>query len=377
MGMDEYILKKDDNYIIQNKIMGEVISFGEYYTYEEAIKKVLELEEDGWPIDEEIYKKIKGNIIEDNIEKIDENTFQVFKIINDEKRIYGTYNTLEDAENARCNLESNGWESTTEFSESKYGKYISKLPNEYYMLSKLFSGVRVTFKISKDLDYLKNLRFMLIENNWDEEKIGLEINHVIFKNNEYNIFKLKNGFLEYYGSFDDIETAKEVEEFLKENNWDKSLLGLDEYEEFINFDGNKYIIQNLIAHELKTFGEYDTLEEAIIERDKLIEDNWGLKKQDREINFTFEENYPKFENLKLINSGFIKNNKALLPFTVDELLEVYDEYVINQDISSLASKHNISVSFLARIIKRFEAGDFYNIIEEWDAREDIQDTFQW
>ena len=245
------------------------------------------------------------------------------------------------------------------------------------MLSKLFSGVRVTFKISKDLDYLKNLRFMLIENNWDEEKIGLEINHVIFKNNEYNIFKLKNGFLEYYGSFDDIETAKEVEEFLKENNWDKSLLGLDEYEEFINFDGNKYIIQNLIAHELKTFGEYDTLEEAIIERDKLIEDNWGLKKQDREINFTFEENYPKFENLKLINSGFIKNNKALLPFTVDELLEVYDEYVINQDISSLASKHNISVSFLARIIKRFEAGDFYNIIEEWDAREDIQDTFQW
>ena len=121
----------------------------------------------------------------------------------------------------------------------------------------------------------------------------------------------------------------------------------------------------------------DTLEEAITERDNLIKNNWGLKKHDTQTEFKIDDDYPPFTNLKLLSNGFIKSDKNILSFSIDELLKVNEEYNSNPNILYLSNKYAISVPLLGRIIKRFEKGDFDDIINEWNNKKDMHDSFVW
>ena len=101
------------------------------------------------------------------------------------------------------------------------------------------------------------------------------------KSNTYAITKsIKNETI-YYHTFKTREEAENAVKYLKKNNWDKKrfiydyLDGEPERMKYIKrMPNGKYSIQKYINGEYSHFGTFDTLEEAIRERDICVECDW-------------------------------------------------------------------------------------------------------
>lgn len=110
--------------------------------------------------------------------------------------------------------------------------------------------------------------------------------------NKYEIKKSINGKESYYGRYNTLEFARRVKQKLIQRDWDKTQLHhivLEVETELkepslkhiqFNSAGRPYLMKTR-NYKYKYYGTYDTLEEAQLVRNKLIEHNWDKRKLKR------------------------------------------------------------------------------------------------
>lgn len=162
--------------------------------------------------------------------------------------------------------------------ETKYG----------FQLNKQLNGKMITVGTDKDLNKIKKIRDYLVKNNWDLEvvkqmKDELNNSNYIYKiNNGFTIIKYVNKERRYFGKYDTYEKALNQVEFLKNNDWNiehAKDTGIKrdrcfETRYISKTDYGAYYIQKRINGKMSNFGVFDTLEEAIKERNLYEQCNW-------------------------------------------------------------------------------------------------------
>ena len=285
MGYEEYISERNGKFSVDRVFNDKKYNFGVFNTYEEALDKIDYLEEEGWPIsinkdddDKVVFDKFGRKL--NNIEK-NFNKFTVFKFINNEKIIFGEFDSLDEAKQIRDNLIDNAWESMEPNDRSKYGKYIRKSNNKF-VVSRIYNGVSHTFGYFNTFEEALSCREELVATNWGDLNIPHEMRcgkYISYNGLMYMISKvLDDGTLNCYGWFNKLDDAKKQRDWLVENNWSK-LEVPDDSKKHIHKKGDKFLIYKRLQDDLEYFGTYSSLEEAKTMRNKLIENDWVLEEE--------------------------------------------------------------------------------------------------
>ena len=163
--IEQDIYEKDGSYIIKKEINGECLVFGIFDNLEEAIEKRDELEEYGWPYDEntEDNSKIEKYIYEKD------GRFIVSKKIKDVDIIFGNFNSLDKAKSFKRKLIENAWNVNFVSKPLIYGKYIQNI-NGNFTISKTFGDIKKSFGSFKSLDEAVFARDNLVDDNWGMDK---------------------------------------------------------------------------------------------------------------------------------------------------------------------------------------------------------------
>lgn len=369
----EDIYEENGQFIIKKEINGKMITFGTFDNLDDAIEERDELEDYGWPYrpEEESIKEVEKFIFEE------EGRFFVSINILDKKIIFGNFNSLEGAKALRRKLIDNAWNVNFQSRPPKYGKYINKTANKRFVIAKDFNGETKRFGHFKSLDEALSVRDDYVFANWEmDEKcilsnIGIENvdlnigkvgrryavykwedstctifgiyrtlraakkirNRMVSKkkndfnyldkhrekdtkfiyrvNDYYRVSKSVNGELKNFGHYNTLDEAIAIRDQLIKNNWDDSFLGLrrvlrssDSYNKHIHKTSRGYDVVNRIEGELINFGSFETLEEAISYRDELEENNWEVEPLFEE---SIEEKYDEFIYLKNDARYYLKN----------------------------------------------------------------------
>lgn len=370
--VEEYIYEEDGQFVIKKEIKGKLITFGSFDDLDDAIEERDELEDYGWPYrpEEETIEEIEKFIFKD------EGRFYISKKILDKEIIFGNFDSLDRAKSLKRKLIENAWNVNFQSRPPKYGKYINKAANKRFVIAKEFNGEIKRFGYYKSLNEALMIRDDLVSENWkmDEKSIlsNLGIEHVdlnigkvgrryaVYKwedstctifgiyrtiraakkirnrmiskkkndfdyldkhrekdtrfiyrvNNYYRVSKSINGELKNFGHYTTLDEAISVRDRLIRNNWDDSFLGLrrvlrssDSYNKHIHKTSRGYDVVNRIDGELINFGSFETLEEAISYRDELEENNWEVEP----IEDNVEEKYDEFIYLRDDARYYLKN----------------------------------------------------------------------
>ena len=370
---EEDIYEEDGLFVIKKEINGKLITFGSFDNLDDAIEERNELEEYGWPYrpEEETIEEVEKFIFKD------EDRFYISKRILDKEIIFGNFDSLERAKSLKRKLIDNAWNVNFQSRPPKYGKYINRATNKRFVIAKEFNGEIQRFGYYKSLDEALMIRDDLVSANWemDEkyilsnlgiENIDLNIgkvgrrfavykwedstctifgiyrtiraakkirNRMISKNKNdfnyldkhrekdtrfiyrvndyYRVSKSINGELKNFGHYNTLDEAISIRDQLIRNNWDDSFLGLrrvlrraDSYNKHIHKSSRGYDVVNRINGELINFGSFETLEEAISFRDELEENNWEVEPIFED---TVEEKYDAFIYLRDDARYYLKN----------------------------------------------------------------------
>lgn len=280
MGNEKYISKKNGKFSIDRIFNDKSYNFGVFNTYDDALERVEYLEEEGWPIslndknDESVLDSYGRNI--NNLEKVDDKII-VFKYINNEKIIFGEFNSVNEAKQIRDNLIANAWESMETNDRSKYAKYITKMGGKF-AVNKVYKGKIHNFGYFNTFEEALECREELIANNWGELNIPHQMKYgkyISYNGIMYTIQKMLDDKLHVYGFFNDLDEAKKQRDWLVENNWSR-LEVPDDSKRHIHKQGDEYLIYMKSENDLEYFGTYPSLEEAKKMRNKLIENDWSL-----------------------------------------------------------------------------------------------------
>ena len=88
----------------------------------------------------------------------------------------------------------------------------------------------------------------------------------------YNIRKWDGEKMVFYGAFPSLQEAQEYRDFLIKNNWDSSLKQLVERPlKYVYHIRGKYEVIPIVDDERIYVGRFNTLEDAIYERDRFLE----------------------------------------------------------------------------------------------------------
>lgn len=350
-----------------------MITFGTYSDLDEAIENRDELEEYGWPYrpEPETIQEVEKFIFKDN------NRFFISKKILDFDIVFGNFDSLERAKSLKRKLIDNAWNVNFPTRTMKYGRYIIKTANKRFQITKKVNGSNKSFGTFKTLEDALFARDELVTDNWGMgndkilfnlgvEEVDMNIGQVgrkfaVFKwedskctifgtyrsyrlakkikkklisdtknnlnyldrhrekdtkfiyrvGNYYRISKSVNGELKNFGHYNSLDEAISVRNELIKNNWNDSFLGLkrivrssDSYNKHINKSSRGFDVVNRINGELINFGSFETLEEAISYRDELEENNWRIDSLIEEIS---EEKYDEFIFLKADGKYYVKN----------------------------------------------------------------------
>ena len=277
MENEKYISKKNGKFSIDRIFNDKSYNFGVFNNYDDALERVEYLEEEGWPIslndknDESVLDSYGRNI--SNLEKVDDKII-VFKYINNEKIIFGEFNSVNQI---RDNLIANAWESMETNDRSKYAKYITKMGGKF-AVNKVYKGKIHNFGYFNTFEEALECREELIANNWGELNIPHQMKYgkyISYNGIMYTIQKMLDDKLHVYGFFNDLNEAKKQRDWLVENNWSR-LEVPDDSKRHIHKQGNEYLIYMKLENDLEYFGTYPSLEEAKKMRNKLIENDWSL-----------------------------------------------------------------------------------------------------
>lgn len=333
MENEKYISKKNGKFSIDRIFNDKSYNFGVFNNYDDALERVEYLEEEGWPIslndknDESVLDSYGRNI--SNLEKVDDKII-VFKYINNEKIIFGEFNSVNEAKQIRDNLIANAWESMETNDRSKYAKYITKMGGKF-AVNKVYKGKIHNFGYFNTFEEALECREELIANNWGELNIPHQMKYgkyISYNGIMYTIQKMLDDKLHVYGFFNDLDEAKKQRDWLVENNWSR-LEVPDDSKRHIHKQGDEYLIYMKSENDLEYFGTYPSLEEAKKMRNKLIENDWNLSDSTNvekisdfiyfDGNFYFIEK--EIDNQKRIYGVYKNKNQAI---SDEKTLKKYD-----------------------------------------------------
>lgn len=201
---DKNIFKYGNIFLIIKYFNNNLLNFGEFLNFDDALDKKTEIEDNGWPI--------PMNLIDDKEETISNNIFKrdgkyhVFNIVDGKKKIFGKYSSKKEATIAKYSFIKNNWGKSKDDGLPKY----------------IYTTAAGTFSISRRL-FGKEIRF---------------------------------------GTFSTLEDAIFVKSLLNDKNW--KISNFDDEDRIYENDGLFYIIKKNNSGKLKIFGKYDSLEEAEI-----------------------------------------------------------------------------------------------------------------
>ena len=142
----KYIRKTNSgNYCLIKKIKGKFYNFGTYPTVKEAKKYRDYFESKGWEncLDKRLeYSTLKTN--PNRYIRPYKNHYRIIKILNNKTCFFGTYHTLENAQKARDYFEDNGW-NVFERLHFTDVKYVTKNKRGKYEIKKTINGKREFF----------------------------------------------------------------------------------------------------------------------------------------------------------------------------------------------------------------------------------------
>lgn len=285
---EEDIYKEGNLFVIKKEIEGKMITFGSFNTLEEAIVERDELEEYGWPyLPEEPEQKLTDEDYGQYISKKD-NQFMVSRVIRGKEKIFGLCDTLEEAKELKYKLIENAWTfSSSPFKKkSKYGRFIQKDGNKFVIVRSI-NGKTTRFGPYHTLDDALIAREKLIDENWgvdgeiyyfDPTKYG---ENITFGFDHFRIKKSFNGQLIDFGSFDTLENATIARDILLENNWDISKVPDNLFSTSFFISHRSFIssweVSNVIDGDLVCFGFFSTKHDAETAVKILIENNWDIR----------------------------------------------------------------------------------------------------
>ena len=297
---NEFISKIDGKYKIHRVFDGKDIDFGTFNTLDEAIKYRDELDDDGWPIP--LSESEDYSFSEKYIKKLSENKFIVFNEINNKEKTFGPYNSIEMAKIARRNLLSNGWESDLEFSRAKYTKYIRKEGNNFVIVKQI-KGEFHKFGTFKSLEEAKKSRNELVDSNWGEFHILKDdsLKYIAYNGKNFQVQKSVNGKIIIFGRYEELNDAIIARNKFVEENWSvvpKVTSFVVKRNTNIYTTRSGFSVCKRINGEFKIFDTFDNLEEALNFRDLLKENNWNINKIRKEVVEdapSFSEEYINFD----------------------------------------------------------------------------------
>ena len=373
--VEEDIYEESGQYVIKKEINGKLITFGTFNSLDDAIEERDELEEYGWPYipEEETIQEVEKYIFKED------DRFYISKKILDKEIIFGNFDSLDRAKSLKRKLIDNAWHLNFQNRPPKYGKYITRTANKRFSVSKELNGEIKRFGYYKSLDEAKMVRDNLVSANWemDEEYIlpNLGIENVDFNigkvGRRYAVYKWEDSTCTIFGIYRTVRAAKKIKNRLvskKKNDFDY----LDKHREkdtrFIYRVNEYYRISKSINGELKNFGHYNTLEEAISVRNQLIKNNWddsflGLTRVLRSAD-AYNKHIHKTRrgydvinriNGELINFGSFEtledaisyrdeleeNNWVVEPIYEESVEEKYDEFIYLRDDARYYLKNEI------------------------------------
>lgn len=214
--------------------------------------------------------------------------YSINKTIKGKKKHFGTYDTLDEAIIARDELIATNWgypdeEDLTQRKIGKYGRYIA-FHNGAYRVHKLIDGKQRFFGAFKTIEEAEYLRDLLIERDWDTSDIppqylrnfvtnpNLERLYYIRKvKGKYVVSKVIDGELKYFGTYNTKDEAIEAREKLLNNNWQVEDNPYEEkIDEYVYLTGDEYIVRN----DGQIYGKFRDMTEAIRFRNLCVKNNW-------------------------------------------------------------------------------------------------------
>lgn len=286
MSEEEYIFKEGDKFIIKRDIGGKLIIFGSFNTLEEAISYRDELDHDGWPIPK---KQQEAPIKEEYGKYISkkDGKFIISRVIRGKEKIFGEFDTLDEAKQFKVKLIDNAWDDILNY-KGPYSKFIfkSKRDNRFVIFRNMF-GKSKYFGSYSTFEEALIAREKLIDDNWgvdgqifyyDPDEFG---EFIVFFNDLFRVRNVINGETFEFGKFDTLENATIARDILIQNNWDFSEVpdNLFSTSFFISHRSflSSWEVSNVIGGDLISFGFFPTKENAENAVKILIDNNWDIR----------------------------------------------------------------------------------------------------
>lgn len=232
-------------------------------------------------------------LIENDIYE-ESNKFIVKKEIHGKWVTFGSFDNLDDAIELRDELEDYGWPYRDEYKIDEIEKYIFK-ENDKFLVSKKIIGQDIVFGIFDSLNNAKSFKRRLVQNAWNlnfytrPSKYGRYIKRV---GKRFGIFKNVNGEDINFGYFKSVDEAIMFRNELIDNNWnmgeDKILsnLGIMEFDLGIGLVGRKFIVFDWNESKCTIYGFYTSRRLANEAKEKLFNQNNLL---DNKIDYSYED----------------------------------------------------------------------------------------
>lgn len=219
--------------------------------------------------------------------------YYILKTIQSEKRNLGSFDTLDEAIAARDEMIENNWgfdESTNVVGwrkEGKYGRHIT-YHNDAYRVIKSINGQQRIFGAFDNVEDARNLRDILVINNWDSTKIDAKLfrnitaksdldRHFYIRKerDKYIVSRVIDGELKYFGSYDTKEEAIAAREHLLVTNWETDdEIDEEKIDEYIYLINGEYIVKKEISGNEEIFGIFNDMSKAIEFRNLCVRNNW-------------------------------------------------------------------------------------------------------
>ena len=165
-----YIVFHNGFYKVHKSIDGKQKFFGAFNTSEDAIELRELLIENNWDESKFAPELLKSFISNPELDRHyyirkERGRFIVSKVIDGELKYFGTYDTREDALEARDKLWENNWQIEEKYGEEKIDGYIYLIGDEYIVKNEI-NGLEEIFGTFNDMDEAIKFRNLCVRNNW-------------------------------------------------------------------------------------------------------------------------------------------------------------------------------------------------------------------
>ena len=168
----------------------------------------------------------------------------------------------------------------------EFEEYISEVDGKF-SIDRIFNDKRYNFGVFdsyeealEKLDYLEEEGWPIsrdvVEKKAITDKLGLSLSNIEEKDDKFIIFKIIGGEKVIFGEFDSLDEAKVIRNNLIDNAWESTEpYTRTEYAKYITKDNGKFYVKRIYEGKYHSFGSFKTFDEALNHREDLISKNWG------------------------------------------------------------------------------------------------------